>query len=90
MYAQIRKPRDRHRSGPISQPSVGGQISHPAVGGPISQPAVIGTMTQLPAVDSIDVYKANSRGLINNQTGEVTIPHYGVTMLIDDAIIQGM
>ncbi|XP_067936299.1 uncharacterized protein [Watersipora subatra] len=39
--------------------------------------------------EAIDLYKANARGLISHAKGEVTVPQYGVTMLVDDALIQG-
>lgn len=38
----------------------------------------------------MDIYTAHQRGLINAVTGEVTLPQYGTSMLIDDALMQGM
>ena len=70
----MRKPRGRHRSE--------GPTSQPS---PNTQRRVVG-----PQSDAIDIYTASKRGLINHQTGEITLPQYGVSMLIDDAIIQGM
>jgi len=37
----------------------------------------------------IDIYTARDRGLLNMQAGEVTLPQYGTSMLIDDALLQG-
>ena len=42
-----------------------------------------------PKYDTIDIYRANAEGLINHLTGEISVRQYGVSMLIDDAIIQG-
>lgn len=39
---------------------------------------------------SIDIHTARDQGLINMQTGEVTLPQYGTSMLIDDALMQGI
>jgi len=55
---------------------------------PSGASAATGPMT--PKVEPIDIYKANTRGLLSHQTGEVTVPQYGISMLIDDAMIQGM
>lgn len=40
-------------------------------------------------MESIDIHAANGRGLINHSTGEVSLPQYGLNMLLDDAILQG-
>ena len=37
----------------------------------------------------IDIYSAKNRGLINEHTGEITLPQYGTNMFIDDALLQG-
>ena len=40
-------------------------------------------------IGPMDIHAAKDRGLINTRTGEVTIPQYGTSMLIDDALLQG-
>ncbi|XP_067941004.1 uncharacterized protein [Watersipora subatra] len=38
----------------------------------------------------MDIYSAKDQGLINMQTGEITLPQYGTSMLLDDALMQGL
>lgn len=37
----------------------------------------------------IDIHTARQKGLINTATGEVKLPQYGTSILIDDALMQG-